>query len=585
MNYQKNIALLLVVFLYQISWAQKKDENIGSEVVNIVKPYSPTISDAFKVKETPNFDNDMAIKKEKITYSIFSFPVASTFTPAKGKAADVEKSKKEKVFDNYATLGFGNYLTLNAELFLTQQFDKNKYVGGMIRHLSSSGEIDGVVLENQFATTTADVTFGNRNSSLHYTLDLGYKNQVTNWYGLPLTKVPFAETNIIANISEKQTYNTFQFGGKLGMNDGFLNQSTLFFKRFSDALGSVENRFYVKPETSIEILNTKVKFDVIADFVGGNFDQFFYPSTATLNYSSFNVCVSPSILLQNEAYSVQFGASVFYSAQKFDSVSDSNVFIYPNINASFKIVPEILIAYAGAEGTLHQNSYADFVDNNPFVSPALIVSPTNQKYDVFAGLKGKLSNTVSFNLRASYKDEANKALFRNNIFDFESTNTAGYAFGNSFQVVYDDVKTITGFGELKADFSKNISFTINGSFNSFSVTNEQEAWNLPTLQVSSALDINFSEKWYAGAKVFFVGDRKDIQNQAFSTFSMATSDTQTVSLDSYLDLNAHIGYKYNQRLTAFVRGNNLTGQNYERWVNFPVQSIQVLLGANYKFDF
>ncbi|HBK82625.1 MAG TPA: hypothetical protein DDZ41_03365 [Flavobacterium sp.] len=200
-------------------------------------------------------------------------------------------------------------------------------------------------------------------------------------------------------------------------------------------------------------------------------------------------------------------------------------------------------------------------------------------------MKGKLSNTVSFNIRASYKDEEAKALFKNNTFDFESTNTNGYAFGNSFQLVYDHVKTLTGFGELKADFSKNISFTINGSLNSYSVNNEQEAWNLPTFQLSSALDIILSEKWYAGTKLFFVGDRKDIQNQPFTTFSMPIATTQVVTLDGYLDINAHLGYKYNKRLIAFVKGNNLLGQNYQRWVNFPVQSVQVMLGAHYKFDF
>jgi len=39
-----SISLLLAT---QFSFAQKKDENIGTEVVNVVKPYTPTISDAF----------------------------------------------------------------------------------------------------------------------------------------------------------------------------------------------------------------------------------------------------------------------------------------------------------------------------------------------------------------------------------------------------------------------------------------------------------------------------------------------------------------------------------------------------------
>jgi hypothetical protein len=50
-----------------------------------------TISDAFKIKETLILT---AIQKEIIRYTIFSFPVASTFTPSKGKAEGVDKTKK-----------------------------------------------------------------------------------------------------------------------------------------------------------------------------------------------------------------------------------------------------------------------------------------------------------------------------------------------------------------------------------------------------------------------------------------------------------------------------------------------------------
>ena len=110
----------IALFLTYASFSQVKDENIGSEVVNIVKAYTPTISDAFKVKETPVLEDEDNMQKEEIKYNIFSFPVASTFTPAKGKAAAVDKSEREKIYRNYATLGFGNYATANAELFITE---------------------------------------------------------------------------------------------------------------------------------------------------------------------------------------------------------------------------------------------------------------------------------------------------------------------------------------------------------------------------------------------------------------------------------------------------------------------------------
>jgi hypothetical protein len=55
-------------------------------------------------------------------------------------------------------------------------------------------------------------------------------------------------------------------------------------------------------------------------------------------------------------------------------------------------------------------------------------------------------------------------------------------------------------------------------------------------------------------------------------------------LKSYFDVNAHLGYKYNSQLTGFLRA-NITNNGYQRWLNYPVQSFQLVVGANYKFDF
>ena len=56
----------IALFLTYASFSQVKDENIGSEVVNIVKAYTPTISDAFKVKETPVLEDEDNMQKEEI---------------------------------------------------------------------------------------------------------------------------------------------------------------------------------------------------------------------------------------------------------------------------------------------------------------------------------------------------------------------------------------------------------------------------------------------------------------------------------------------------------------------------------------
>src|SRR5690606_11782193 len=100
-------------------------------------------------------------------------------------------------------------------------------------------------------------------------------------------------------------------------------------------------------------------------------------------------------------------------AGKINDENDGKFFIYPQVKASYKVVGDLMIAYGGAEGTLKQNSYADFVSENPFVSPNLFITPTNQQYDVYVGLKGKLASAVAYNIRGSYMSEDDKAFFRN----------------------------------------------------------------------------------------------------------------------------------------------------------------------------
>ena len=572
-----------IVFLTLIAalgaFAQKKGENIGTEVVNMVKPYTPTISDAFKVKETPAIEDEDNTAKENVIYNIFSFPVASTFTPSKGKAANVDRTKQAQLYKNFATFGVGNYGTINAELFVTEEVGDNSYVAGMFRNLSSQGGIKDLWLDDKYNNTSLDLTFGSK-GDIAYTIDLGYQNQGYNWYGLPKDfgemLVTEDRNQIINSIDSQQSYHNLSVGSNVIFNESIFNNVSLKYNRFWDAYGSQENRFFVKPNFVFEINDTKIKTEVIADYLGGTFERGYqFADKITYGYANFGI--RPSFNMVRNDWSIDFGAAVFYSMDLEDS--DGKIFIYPAINASLKVVGDLMVFYAGAEGTLQQNSYRDFTNENPFVSPTLNVGPTDRQYDIFAGLKGKLASSVSYNLRASYTNERAKAMFRSNPYTLNPDNK-DYAFGNSFGVVYDDVKTISGFGEIKADFSKNIAFGISATFNSYSVDNQDQAWNLPVFNVATSLDVNITEKWYAGLDVFAVGERKDLRDD-----SIINGSESFVTLDSYFDANAHIGYKYNERLTGFLKFNNIGNQSYQKWLDYQVQGFQVVIGASYKFDF
>jgi hypothetical protein len=564
-----------VLFLTQMALAQKKDDNIGTEVVNVVKPYTPTISDAFKVKETPTLDDEETQKKENIKYNIFSFPVASTFAPSKGKAANVDKSPEEKIFSNYLTLAAGNFGTANVELFVTENISNADYFGGMLRHSSSQGGIKDVVLDDKFMNTALDLTYGSRTKTMNWNADLGYKNQIYNWYGIPSGALTDAT---IETIDEQQTYHTLYVGGRLGLNS-VLKESSVKFSRFWDAFGSAENRFVAKPSLEFDIIEQKIKADFVLDYISGSFDQDISGNNG-YKYGFTNVGFQPSIKIQKDDLTVNAGVGFFYSAAQ--EQGESKFFIYPQITGSYKVVGDLMIFYAGVQGALKQNSYHDFVQENFFVAPTLGVAPTNQKFDLFVGLKGKLANSVSYNIRGSYLNEENKSLFKSYGYDENNPNTEGYTFGNSFNVLYDNVKTLSFYGELKADFSKNVTFGINGTFSSYTMDALEEAWNLPSIQLAANLDVTITPKWYAGTSLFFTGERKD---QFIRSSILIDYPYQNVTLDSYFDLNAHVGYKHSERLTFFLKGNNLANQDYQRWLNYPVQGLQVLGGASYKFDF
>ncbi len=102
-----------------ISFSQEtKKDTLKTEEIIVVKPYTPKISDAFKIKSNPIIETTHNLEKETVNYSIFSIPVASTFTPSKGKAKGVVREPKERLFENYISAGFGNFTSPLFEAYL-----------------------------------------------------------------------------------------------------------------------------------------------------------------------------------------------------------------------------------------------------------------------------------------------------------------------------------------------------------------------------------------------------------------------------------------------------------------------------------
>ena len=557
-----------------IGFAQRtQKDTINTGVIDVVKPYAPTISDAFKVKEIPSLDDEATETKKEIKYNIFSFPVASTFTPAKGKAAVVEKRAPVKLFDNYATLGVGTYTTVLGEVYYNHAISRNESVGGYVSHHSSAGGIEGVSFNDNFSNSKINLNYSSRLRDLAWNVKAGFQHQMYNWYGVPESQITQAQDN---NIEVDHSFFDAHLGGEIEFEDTYINSGSFLFRRFGDNQGSGENRFIAKAKIDVPINDIEISTDFKIDYLGGAFDRN-YVTNDQLNYGNFQIGLSSTYQLKQDDLTLDLGVSLYYLNDK--ESGDNNFYIYPNITATYSLVNDVLIAYGGIKGGLIQNSYYGFAKENPFVSPTLSITPTDQLYNAYVGLKGKLSSNMSYNVSGHYLADRNKALFRNN--EITLTNE-DYTYGNSFGMVYDNVDTFGVAGEINVDVNRNFKLGIKAEYFSYSTDDEVEAWNLPDIKGSLFLDYQINEYWFTGANLFYIGERKD---QFFLNDGITITSPFTVVLDSYFDANAHIGYHINDQLSVFAKANNIANDAYQKWQNFPVQSIQFLAGATYKFDF
>ncbi|TMM57981.1 TonB-dependent receptor [Maribacter algarum] len=592
---KEHLTLLFILVLCQFGWAQEEEEdNIGTETVTVTKAYTPTISDAFKIKSIPIMNDSIALQKKKIDYSIFSVPVASTFSPAKGTASKVKKTPPPILYNSYASAGGGNPANIMAKFYTSRTIDRESGYTVGLEHNSSRADIGGVELDNFYSNSQLEGSYKNRDRDYDWGIDLGFQHQLYNWYGTPeglFGEAPFVNSDIA--IDARQNYFMGEVGAHINLEDSYFKGTEIKYRRFWDAVKSGENRVVFIPEFEFPVAEETVGIKFKVDYVNGSFENASLNNTENIqgiNYSHLQVGVNPTLTMLRDDLTLNLGVNLVYGLD--GERSDSNFYVYPTVTASYRLLNDVAIAYGGIEGELVQNSYYGFVEENPYVSPTLTVAPTDKQYDAYFGLRGQLFPNLSYNVKASYKAENRKPLFKLNPRNDFRTDDKQYYLGNSFEVfsldgvtIGDDVKTFGIFGELNVDVNRNFTLGVNAEYFNYSTETDLPAWNLPDLKGSLFLDYQIGEKWYLGANLFYVGERQDFSTIAVENTPQQDFPATIIDLDSYFDANAHIGYRITDQLSVFVRGSNLANNNYQRWANFRVQGLQVLGGATYKFDF
>ncbi len=544
------------------------DGQIDTERLIIVKQYSPTVSDAVKLKQLPDRKLDAeTLKRKSVEYNIFSVPVASTFTPEKGKAASVKRQKRSSKYDNYAALGIGNYTNILAEFYSNINLENAGNIIIGLEHHSSQGGIEEVVLDDKYYNTQFNFGFNTESDNVYWNIGLGFQHQLYNWYGV--NGDGFTPEQI-AGIDPTHNYTGISLKGGVETKTGVFDKMTVQFNHFGDDYNGSENRLLLKPSFEFPVGEQLIKTDVFVDYLGGKFDDTF---AVNGNYGWINIGVHPSFNILRDKWSLNIGAEVVYSGDTENSNSD--FYVYPEVKASYRVAGDYFTLYAGVEGGLSQNTYQDFVRINPYLAPDLRIAPTNTKYHIYLGGKGKFTEQLHYDLHGSYSVQDNKALFRAYQPATVSTTPglASYQYNNAFQLDYDEVKTFAIHGGLGYDLNKDFNIGISATYYNYSTSTLEKAWNLPNVEAAITADYQFAKNWSVGADFIYKGQRHD--------YSFAQA--KTVDVDGYFDANLRLNFQVTDQFGLFARGSNLFGDNYEHWLGYPVQGIQGMFGLSFQF--
>jgi hypothetical protein len=557
-------APLLVALLNSIFFSSANPEsaslmaqtNLDSMIIISVGEYKPTIVEANKISENPVIV-DSTKKLPVGPSSITSKKINTSFDIEPIKPAQMVGEPLTKLYNALIKLGMGTYTTPYGELWYNSTRSKTASYGVRLKHLSSSATLKSYGYAGYSDNEVS--LYGKKFLKEHSLIgNFDYSRNVVHFYGYD------ASLNSLNSDQTLQRFNYFAGNAQLLSHYSELSRINhdikLNYYNLTDKFGASENNIKANAIIQKAISNELLK-------VNAGVDYYNYKTTKdTVNNTIVNI--NPNFSATGEKYHVNLG---------FTAVADifvqSKFYFYPNVDASFNVIDNIIVPYAGITGGLEKNSFKSFTDKNPFVLSSLPMMNTNKKYEFFGGIKGTLSSTTSFNARATYSNINNLALFINDTID---------PLKNKFNVIYDNATLLNVRGELSYQQREKLRISLRGEYFNYKMQNELRAWYIPQVQITLSGNYNLLDKLVIKADFFY------LDNQFAKTFATDTTNTTgkkivAKELKGIFDANIGAEYRYNKKLGFFLNFNNIANYRYYRWSNYPTQRFSLMGGLSYSF--
>ena len=480
------LTFILFIFFGGIQLAQN-----GLSDLNFVATSSfvPTIKDAIKFTDLPEI-KDSVNRISNIKYGITSVPLFPKYEVQTIEEAKLANEPLPKLYNSLLKLGYGPFYTMPyGEFWIANNRSRENNYGAHVKHLSSTAQLEGV--GNSGYSNNRIELFGKQFYKKH-TLsgEINYDRRVIHYYGFDATSNDLKLKDFDANT--KQRYQLIE--PKLKLQSHYsdsvhINHTILLsYYNLKNQNQESENNIKLNGLTSLFINKEKLNVNILTDYY--NHKQ----SNDTIN--DLIISVNPSF----EAKGSNWNANVGLAGTINNFNNKARFYFYPQINFNYDIYENIIIPYAGVNGGLIKNSFKQLTTENPFIDSTLRYANTNNKYNLFLGLKGNLSSNTSYDARVAYSQFDSLHFFVVNYNDINKMY-------NRFNVVYDNASLLNISGQINYQLNEKLKLIAKGDYNLYTPKNLDYAYHKPSFFLTFTGAYNLRNKIIVKADLFFVGSQ------------------------------------------------------------------------------
>jgi len=530
-----------------------KNPNSLSEEIVVTTAYKPVLADAVKIRRNPDLE-DKTPFKAPLTYVTLDRRLEQNSDIRQLDAMKMPAERDSIPGNNYARVGLGSLKTTYGELYVDNGKDEALQVGAYLKHFAQQGTLyDQDQSKNEVGVFGKSIGTTNTVSG-----KIDYQYNSNYFYGFnqddPTTEVNpahqhfsilGAEGDLVKNYVDVP--NDFTYALKLKgytYSDAFqAKESNLVLSGF---LNETVNQFYAGVAGSIDLATQQ--------------DSLYNNNNSLLR-------VNPYIKFQGDNYKIDAGVNI---VDEFGF--SSGFYIFPAAKLEYQVIPKYVRLFVEAKGDVNRSSLLDFSTENPFIGQDINIKNSVDQLDLSAGLKGTIAPGLGF-----------KAfIFRNSVKYMPLFVSNFNASGNKFAVIYDNGQSrVSGFnGELDYKASEDVDVYGQVDFKNYQMAQQAQPWNLPKFKLTAGTVIHISNTVDITGSLLFRGTTQDM------TYAGALNPSLNVkpaTINSFADLSGGVDYKATNKISVFVKVNNILDTANQQWLYYPDYGFNIFGGVGYSF--